>query len=195
MRRIVLVTSVSVDGYIEAPGRDISWHRVDEEVHEHFNEVLGGMGAFLEGRVTYEMMEEFWPTADEDPESPPAMVEFAKIWRRTPKIVYSRTLEQAGPNATIVRDVVAEEVRALKAQPGGDLVIGGAGVAAQFHRLDLVDEFRIYVHPVLVGDGTPLFRRDEARRPLRLIESRTFGNGVVLMRYERVRDPEVGRMS
>jgi dihydrofolate reductase len=187
MRRIVLVTSVSLDGYIEAPGRDISWHRVDEEVHEHFNEVLGVMGAFLEGRVTYEMMEEYWPTADRDPDSPPAMVEFAHIWRRTPKIVYSRTLEHAGPNATIVRDVVADEVRALKAQPGGDLVIGGARLAAEFHRLDLVDEFRIYVHPVLVGDGTPLFGRDGARRPLRLIETRTFGNGVVLMRHERDR--------
>ena len=187
MRRIVLVTSVSVDGYIEAPGRDISWHRVDDEVHQHFNEVLGAMGAFLEGRVTYELMEEYWPTADQDPASPPEIAEFAQIWRRTPKIVYSRTLEHVGPNVTLVRDVVAEEVQALKAQPGGDLVIGGARLAAEFHRLDLVDEFRIYVHPVLIGDGTPLFARDEARRPLRLIETRTFGNGVVLLRHERDR--------
>jgi dihydrofolate reductase len=193
MRRIVLISSISLDGYMEAPGRDISWHHVDEEVHEHFNEVLGAMGAFLEGRVTYELMEEYWPTADSDPDSPPAMVEFAGIWRRMPKIVYSRTLERAGSNATIVRDVVAEEVRALKAQPGGDLVLGGAGLAAEFHRLDLVDEFRIYVHPVLVGDGTPLFGRDEGMRPVRLVETRTFGNGVVLLRHERVREPEVSR--
>jgi dihydrofolate reductase len=193
MRRIVLISSISLDGYMEAPGRDISWHHVDEEVHEHFNEVLGAMGAFLEGRVTYELMEEYWPTADSDPDSPPAMVEFAGIWRRMPKIVYSRTLERAGSNATIVRDVVAEEVRALKAQPGGDLVLGGAGLAAEFHRQDLVDEFRIYVHPVLVGDGTPLFGRDEGKRPVRLVETRTFGNGVVLLRHERVREPEVSR--
>jgi len=191
MRRIVLLCSISLDGYMEAPGRDISWHRVDEEVHEHFNEVLGAMGAFLEGRVTYELMESVWPTADADPESPPAMAEFARIWRRTPKIVYSRTLERAGENATIVREVVAEDVQALKAQPGGDLVLGGADLAAEFHRLDLVDEFRTYVHPVLIGDGTPLFTRDKALRPLRLVETRTFGNGVVLLRHERVREPEV----
>lgn len=188
-----MVGGFSVDGYMEAPGRDISWHRVDEELHRHMNEMLGGMGAFLEGRVTYQLMEEFWPTADRDPECPPAMAEFAGIWRRMPKIVYSRTLEQVGPNATIVRDVVAEEVRALKTQPGGDLVIGGATLAAEFHRLDLVDEFRIYVHPVLVGDGTPLFARADALRPLRLLETRTFGNGVVLLRYQRDGEPEVRR--
>jgi dihydrofolate reductase len=193
MSRIVLVTSMSVDGYMEGPGRDISWHRVDEEVHEHFNEVLGTMGAFLEGRVTYELMESFWPTADSDPDSAPAEVEFARIWRRTPKIVYSRTLERAGSNATIVRQVDPDEVRALKSRFRGDLVVGGAHLAAEFHRLDLVDEFRIYVHPVLVGNGTPSFARGEAMRPLRLIETRTFGNGVVLLRHERDRgDPGGG---
>ena len=195
MSRIVLVTSISVDGYMEGPGRDISWHRVDEEVHEHFNEVLGTMGAFLEGRVTYELMESVWPTADTDPASGPAEVEFARIWRRTPKVVYSRTLERAGENATIVRQVDPDEVRALKDRFEGDLVVGGAQLAAEFHRLDLVDEFRIYVHPVLVGDGTPAFERNEAMRPLRLIETRTFGNGVVLVRHERDRgEPESGAL-
>jgi dihydrofolate reductase len=187
MSRIVLVTSISVDGYIEGPDRDISWHRVDEEVHQHFNDVLGSMGGFIEGRVTYELMESVWPTADQDPDAPPEMKEFAGIWRRTPKIVYSRTLEQAGPNATIVREVDADGVRALKARSHGDLVLGGARLAAEFHRLDLVDEFRIYVHPVLVGDGTPHFARGAELRPLRLIETRTFGNGVVLLRHERDR--------
>jgi dihydrofolate reductase len=195
MSRIVLVTSISVDGYMEGPGRDISWHRVDQEVHEHFNEVLGVMGAFLEGRVTYELMESVWPTADTDPASGPAEVEFARIWRRTPKVVYSRTLERAGENATIVRQVDPDEVRALKARFDGDLVVGGAQLAAEFHRLDLVDEFRIYVHPVLVGDGTPAFERNQALRPLRLIETRTFGNGVVLVRHERDRgEPESGAL-
>jgi dihydrofolate reductase len=195
MSRIVLVTSISVDGYMEGPGRDISWHRVDQEVHEHFNEVLGVMGAFLEGRVTYELMESVWPTADTDPASGPAEVDFARIWRRTPKVVYSRTLERASENATIVRQVDPDEVRALKARFDGDLVVGGAQLAAEFHRLDLVDEFRIYVHPVLVGDGTPAFQRNHALRPLRLIETRTFGNGVVLVRHERDRgEPESGAL-
>jgi hypothetical protein len=91
---------------------------VDDELHWHFNEVLRGMSVFIEGRVVYELMEGFWPTADTDPQSTP-MVEFAGIWRDTPKIVYSRTLEHAGPKATILREVVPDEVRALKEQPGG----------------------------------------------------------------------------
>jgi dihydrofolate reductase len=187
MRRVVLMLSVSLDGYMEGPGRDLGWHLVDEEVHDHFNEQLAPMGAFLEGRVTHELMAEFWPTADSDPESTRPMVEFAGIWRDMPKIVYSRTLERADWNATVVREVVADEVMALKARPGGDLALGGAVLAAEFLRLDLVDEFRLYVHPILLGDGTPLFPRGEARRPLRLVETRTFGNGVVLLRHERAR--------
>jgi dihydrofolate reductase len=193
VRKIVLMMSVSLDGFIEGPDRDISWHAVDDEVHAHFNEVLGAMAGFIEGRRTYELMESVWPTADSDPASGPAEVEFARIWRRTPKIVYSRTLEQAGENATILRAVDPEQVRELRDRSTGDLVIGGARLAAEFHRLDLVDEFRIYVHPVLVGDGTPLFERGDALRPLRLIETRTFGNGVVLLRHERDRGgPEGG---
>ena len=126
----------------------------------------------------------FWPTADADPSSTEPEVEFARIWRDMPKIVYSRTLERADWNATIVRDVVAEEVMALKAQPGGDLVVGGADLAASFMRVDLIDEYRLYVHPVAIGRGKPLFPAD-ARIHLRLVETRTFGNGVVLLRYQR----------
>ncbi|MCU1451774.1 MAG: putative bifunctional deaminase-reductase-like protein, partial [Acidimicrobiales bacterium] len=84
--------SVSLDGFIEGPNREIDWHMVDEELHSHFNEVLAGMGAFLNGRVTHELMAEFWPTADEDPASSPAMAEYARIWREMPKIVFSKTL-------------------------------------------------------------------------------------------------------
>src|SRR5687767_11305828 len=115
------------------------------------------MGAFLEGRRTYELMEAHWPTADEDPDASAPEREFARIWRGMPKVVYSRTLATAGPNATIVRDVVAEEVRALKASARGDLVVGGPDLAASFRRLGLVDEYRVYVHPVLLGRGRPMF--------------------------------------
>ncbi len=101
-----------------------------------------------------------------------------------PKIVYSRTLERAGWNTTIVREVVPEEVRALKEQPGGDLVLGGADLARTFRRLDLIDEYRLYVHPVLLGRGRPLFGSDDTV-DLRLTGTRTFGNGVVLLSYAR----------
>lgn len=175
--------SVSLDGFMSGPHGELDWHLVDDELHTHFNEQLATMGAFLEGRVTYELMEEFWPTADTDPASTGPMVEFARIWRDMPKIVYSRTLEAAGRNATVVRDVVAEEVLALKAQPGGDLAVGGADLASTFMGLGLVDEYRLYVHPVVLGAGKPMFRPSGAKVDLRLAEARTFGNGVVLLRY------------
>jgi dihydrofolate reductase len=185
MRRIVLGMSVSLDGFIEGPDHDISWHLVDDELHDDFNQRLGAMGAFLNGRVTYELMAEFWPTADQDPSSTKPMVEFARIWRDMPKIVYSRTLEHADWNSTVVREVLPEEVRELKAQPGGDLALGGPDLADTFRRLDLIDEYRIYVHPVLIGRGTPLFKDSDARTELRLAETKRFGNGVALLRYER----------
>jgi dihydrofolate reductase len=187
MSRIVLMCSTSLDGFFEGPDADLSWHLVDDEVHDEFNEVLGAMSAFLDGRVTYELMAEFWPTADADPESSRPMVEFARIWREMPKIVYSRTLENADWNTTVVREVVPAEVAALRAGADGDIAVGGAELADTFLRHDLIDEFRLYVHPVLLGEGTPLFRRAETRRALRLVETRAFGNGVVLMRYQRIR--------
>jgi dihydrofolate reductase len=177
--------SVSVDGYMEGPNREIDWHMVDDELHRHLNGWLARTGGFLEGRVTYELMAHFWPTADQDPAAPPTVVEFAQIWRDMPKIVYSRTLERADWNATVVHDVVPAEVLALKAQPGGDLVLGGSDLAAEFARHDLIDEYRLYVHPVVIGRGTPMLRPSDANVPLRLIESHTFGNGVVMLRYER----------
>src|SRR2546426_9875542 len=134
MRKIILMMSVSVDGFIEGPTREIDWHMVDEELPHHFNEQLAAMGAFLHGRVTYELMAEFWPTADTDPASTPSMVEFARIWRDMPKIVYSKTLERADWNTTIVRDVVPDEIMVLKAQPGGDLALGGGDLAASVPR-------------------------------------------------------------
>ena len=185
MRKLVVMMSVSLDGFMEGPNRELDWHLVDEEFHRHCNDLLAGMGAFLHGRVTYELMASVWPTADQDPESPEPIKEFAGIWLDKPKIVYSRTLETAGWNTTVVREVVAEDVRALKAQPGGDLVLGGADLAAAFQRLDLVDEYRIYVHPVVIGRGKPLFPPSDKRIALRLVETRTFGNGVVLLRYQR----------
>jgi dihydrofolate reductase len=185
MGKIVLMMSVSVDGCIEGPNREIDWHMVDDELHRHFNEQLGAVDAFLSGRVKWELMAGFWPTADQDPASTPPMAEFSRIWRDTPKVVYSRTLQEAGWNTTVVREVVPEEVRALKARHDGDLALGGADLAAAFLAHDLVDEYRTYVHPVRIGRGKPLFAPSGSRADLRLVESRAFGNGVVLLHYRR----------
>src|SRR5215207_9856797 len=126
MRKLILMMSVSLDAFIEGPDRQLDWHVVDDELHGHFNEQLSAMGAFLNGRVTHELMAGFWPTADTDPSSTGPMVEFARSWRDMPKIVFSKTLQRADWNTTVVGGLVVEEVMELKAQPGGDLVLGGA---------------------------------------------------------------------
>ncbi|MDH2428318.1 dihydrofolate reductase family protein [Sphaerisporangium sp. TRM90804] len=185
MRKVVLMMSVSLDGFFEGPDRRIDWHLVDEELHSHFNERLKAMGAFLDGRVSHELMAEYWPTADEDPANAGPVAEFARIWRDMPKIVFSRTLEHADWNTTIRREVVVEEILELKARPGGDLALGGADLAATFMRHDLVDDYYLYVHPVVVGGGRRLFPASESEVRFRLAETRTFGNGVVLLHYER----------
>jgi len=185
MPKIVLMMNVSLDGYIEGPGHDISWHQVDEELHQHFNDTIRKLGGLLSGRRTYELMASYWPTADSDPRASAATAEYAGIWRDIPKVVYSRTLQRAGWNTTVARDVVPEEVRALKERSGADLWLGGAGIGAEFLRRGLVDAYQVYVHPALVGHGTKLFPEADIAASLRLVEDRVFGNGVALLRYER----------
>ena len=194
MRKIIWMMSVSVDGFIEGPNRELGWQMVNEELHNHFNEAISKMGVALEGRVMHELMARVWPTADTDPASLlqagergllRPTVEFARIWRDIPKMVSSRTLQRADWNATILRDVVPQEIQKLKAQPGGDLLLGGADLAAAFLRHDLIDEFRIYVHPVVIGQGKPLSPSGGAQLKFRLGGTRAFSNGVVLLRYQR----------
>ncbi|MFD3329073.1 dihydrofolate reductase family protein [Streptomyces sp. NPDC058701] len=191
MRQIILMTGISLDGYIAGPDGEIDWHVVDDAVNRHANDETRGVGAFLQGRVTYGVMEDFWSTVDTgadttaDPDAQ-MLADFAGIWRDTPKYVYSRTLQRVGANATIVREVVPEEVAALKAAEGADLLLGGARLAATFLAHDLVDAYSIYVHPVRIGRGVPLFpERDGGAVPLRLKSTHTFDNGVVHLRYAR----------
>lgn len=178
----MLFSGMSIDGFVDGPGGDISWHRVDEELHAHMNAVIGQASGLLEGRVSHQLMCDYWPTADQDPDAPPAIVEFARIWRELPKVVYSRTLE-SDDWATVVHEVVPEEVQALK-EGEGYLVLGGANLSRTFLELDLVDELRVYVHPVLVGHGKRLFAGG-VTSDWELEETRRFGNGVVLLRYAR----------
>ena len=189
MRKIVMSLSVSLDGFFEGPDHEIDWHLVDDELHTHMNEYLAEMSVFIHGRVTYELMAAVWPTVESNPDfaGDAAMVEFGPIWRDMPKIVYSRTLEHADWNSTVKREVDPDELRALQQEPGGDMVIGGPDLAATFRRHDLIDEYRLYVHPVLIGRGRRPFADTDESTDLRLVESRTFGNGVVLLRHERVR--------
>jgi dihydrofolate reductase len=185
MRKIILFASVSLDGCFEGADGGLDWHLVDDEVHTHFNDRLRRMSAFLMGRVTYELMAGVWPDADADPSVSGPEAEFAGVWRATPKIVFSRTLEEAGPDATVMREVDPEAIHELKRRPGGDMTVGGARLAAAFRQHDLIDEYRVYVHPVILGRGRPLFEPSDEREPLALAGTHTFGNGVVLLHYTR----------
>jgi dihydrofolate reductase len=185
MRKVVYSFATSLDGYIAGPDGDFSWSAPDEELHRFHNERAREVGAHLYGRRLYELMR-FWDTAGEDPSLADYALEFARIWKATPKIVFSTTLTEVGGGATLAEGDLADEVARLKEQPGGDIAVGGADLAASLIALDLVDEYGPIVHPVVAGAGTPFLPPGAPRIDLRLVETRTFGSGAVYLRYERV---------
>ncbi len=182
MGKLIYSMMTSLDGYVETPDRSIDWVIVDEEVHRFANDEARERGAFLHGRRLYELMAGFWPTADDDPAAPSYVAEFARIWRDKPKVVFSKTLERVEWNSRLAREVVAGEVAELKREYG-DLEVGGPTLAATCARLGLIDEYGLYVNPVVLGSGTPFFPTLDRRIDLRLVETRTFGSGVVFVRY------------
>ena len=185
MRKMIYSMTVSLDGFIAGPDGEIDWSAPDEELHRFHNEQTRELGALLCGRRLYKEML-YWETADENPSAPEHVLEFARIWKDLPKIVFSKTLESVEGKATLVRNGVAEEVAELKEQPGKDLAVGGAGLASTLIELGLVDEYRLFVSPVLLGGGTPYFPARGERINLELVETRTFGSRVVYVRYRRV---------
>lgn len=178
--------SVSLDGFIETQDGEIDWAIIDEEFHTLANEQAREKSAFLYGRRMYDLMASAWPKVAEDNSAPAYMLEFAHIWKDKSKIVFSKTLEKVGWNSTLVTGNIVEEVNRLKALPGKDMSIGGAGIAAAFMQHDLIDEFHPFIHPVVLGFGTPYFPRLEKAFPLKLIETRTLGSGVIYLRCRRV---------
>ncbi len=185
MRKVIYSMGVSLDGFIAGPNGEIDWSAPDEELHRFHNQQTRETGAHLCGRRLYEEMA-YWETADEKPSAPEHELEFARIWKDTPKIVFSTTLEKVEGNARLVRKGVAEEVAKLKEQPGEELVVGGAGLASTFMKLGLIDEYRLFVSQVVLGGGTPYFPALDERINLELVETRTFGSRVVYIRYRRV---------
>ena len=184
MRQVIYSMGVSLDGFIAGPGGEIDWSAPDEELHRFHNQQTREAGAHFLGRRLYEVMT-YWETAEENPSLPEHELEFARIWKDLPKVVFSKTLEKVEGNARLVRDGVAEEVAKLKEQPGKDLAVGGAGLASTLIKLGLVDEYRLFVSPVLLGGGTPYFPALEERIDLELVETQTFGSRVVYLRYRR----------
>lgn len=183
MRKIIYWVHTSVDGYIAGPNGEFDWPMLTPELTEYSYAVHDRVDTFLYGRVVWELMSSYWPTADQISDDPHD-VRFAPMWRAMPKVVFSRTLEEAGWGARVVADV-KDEVTALKAHEGKDMLLtGGAGVAAALAELDLIDEYQVIVHPVVLGGGKRVFP-DAARFGLRLAESRVFDDRAVLMNYVR----------
>ena len=182
MRKLIYSMTVSLDGFIAGRDGEIDWSAPDEELHRFHNRQTRELGAHLCGRRLYQTML-YWETAEENPSAAEHLVEFACIWKALPKIVISRTLEKIEGNARLVRDNVADEVAKLKEQPGKDLAVGGAGLAATCMKLGLIDEYRLFVSPVVLGGGTPYFPALDERINLELVETQTFAARVVYVRY------------
>jgi dihydrofolate reductase len=187
MRRLTYSMGVSLDGYIVGPDGTFDWTAPDKDVFRFWIDEIREVDVHLLGRRLYETML-YWETADQDPALDDAEREWAALWKPLPKVVFSNTLAAVEGNARLASGGIAEEIERLRAEPGeGDIAIGGATLAHQVAALDLIDEYRVIVYPVLVGGGTPYFPRHERRVDLELIETRTFSSNVIYLRYRVAR--------
>jgi dihydrofolate reductase len=187
MRSVTYSMGVSLDGYIVGPDGDFGWTAPDEEVFRFVTDEIADVGVHLLGRGLYETML-YWETADQEPSIDASMLEWAAIWKALPKVVFSTTLAAVQGNACLASRGLAEEIERLRSEPAeGDIAIGGATLAAEAAALGLIDEYRARVYPVLVGGGIPFFPQRERRVDLELVKTRTFGSGVVYLRYRVAR--------
>ncbi|WP_031479756.1 dihydrofolate reductase family protein [Streptomyces bicolor] len=187
MRSVTYSMNVSLDGFIVGPDDDFNWTEPDEETFRSWIDEIRLVGVHLLGRRLYETML-YWETADQDPSLDDSRLEWAALWKPLPKVVFSTTLSAVQGNARLASGDLAEEIERLRAEPGeGDIAIGGATLAAEAAALGLIDEYRVRVHPVLVGGGIPFFPQRERRVDLELVETRTFGSKVVYLRYRVAR--------
>ena len=183
MGKLIYLLNVSLDGFVETSDRSLDWTNVDEELHTWFNDQERRTVASLYGRRLYEVMAAYWPTAESDPSATEPERDFARIWNAKPKIVFSTTLETVEWNSRLVRGDVGDELARLKVEFDGDLDVGGPTLASAFIERGLIDEYRLIVHPVVLGAGTPFFPPLQRRIGLRLLETRTFESGAVYLGY------------
>lgn len=193
MRKLIAALNMTLDGVF-----DHTAGLPDEEIHQHYTELLGQGDAILYGRITYQLME-FWRTVLENPSEEKSMNDFAKAIDKIPKIVFSRTMKNAEPtaigwkSATIAKRDLKDEVLELKQQSGKDILVGSRSLIIQLLKLNLIDEFQLCIHPVISGTGLPLFEHLKERTLLKLIKTKTFSAGAVMLYYEpAVRDVPQG---
>jgi dihydrofolate reductase len=189
MRKIIATINMTLDGFCDHTGM-----LPDEEIHNHYTALLGEAHAILYGRITYQLMQ-YWQPLLQHPSGEKSMDDFARAIDQVPKIVFSRTLQSAAPNsildgwdsARLATQALEKEVLALKqAHHGGykPIFVGSRSLILQLMQLHLIDEYQLCVHPVLAGSGLPLFENIKDRTLLRLIKTKTFRGGAILLYYE-----------
>jgi dihydrofolate reductase len=182
MGRLIYSFNVSLDGYIETVDKSLDWSVVDPEVHHYFEEQTRALDASLYGRRLWDLMSAHWPYALTDPETPDWMRGFAEAWATTPKFVFSHSLDHVEHGARLMRGDVGEALATIRREFDGELEVAGANLAAQFIERGLVDEYRLMLHPVALGGGTPFWPAGQ-RVQLREIDTRAFPNGARLITY------------
>ncbi|QNA46625.1 dihydrofolate reductase family protein [Lacibacter sediminis] len=182
MKKLIAAMNMTLDGFC-----DHTTMMADDEIHEHYRELLNNAGAVLYGRITYQLMQ-FWQTILENPTGNKAMDEFATAMDNVTKIVYSRTLQQVDWRNTILKnELIKEEISELKQQTGKDLYVGSPGLIATLTQLQLIDEYQISVHPTVAGSGLVLFKNISERVDLKLLKTKTFGCGAILLYYQTIK--------
>ena len=177
MRRVILSIMVSLDGFIEGPNKEVDWHLVDAETEAFMYDALSSASGILLGRKAYDLLKKYWPSSDSI---------IAHHMNYLPKIVFSQTLHSATnwKNTSFVNSNLAGQVKALKSKPGKDLILfGGAEIATLFKQYNLIDQYWLFVNPVVLGSGTPLFKDPKTTLRLSLLDMKIFRNGIVLLKY------------
>ncbi|MFC0115668.1 dihydrofolate reductase family protein [Kibdelosporangium aridum] len=187
MRKLIYGMNLTLDGYIAAPGDDISWGGPSDELFQWWSDQMRASELSLYGRKLWETMSSYWPTGDQQPNATPAEIEFARLWRDRPKVVFSSTIDKVDWNTRLVTGDAVAEITRLKAEDASPMEIGGATLAGAAMRASLIDEYMLVTAPVLVGGGTPFFTALDSWVNLNLVETRTFPGGAVLTRYETKR--------
>lgn len=181
MRKLIAAINTTLNGFC-----DHTAGIPDEEIHQHYADLLRSAGAVLYGRITYQLME-YWPAVVKNPTGVRATDEFAGVMDKVPKIVFSRTLKKLEwESARLAERELKEEVLALQQQPGEDILVGSPGLIASLTELHLIDEYQICIHPVITGSGLSLFKNISDRVILKLINTKTFAGGAVILYYEPV---------
>lgn len=187
MRKVVWLMHVSLDGFVAGPAGEIGWVLFDDELVEDVQRLVNMADTALFGRVTYQLMETYWPTAADSPTATKHDLDHSRWVNPAPKIVFSSTLKNVEwQNSRIVKDHIADEIARLKKQPGKNLILfASPGLGSTFVNLDLIDEYWFNVNPIVLGRGKPLFSGVDNRHKLKLLESKPYKTGVVSLHYGR----------